>query len=99
MGVKAKTIVIGCTADRRACGILSLCCLARAQVGRSKKLTPLSDPLIGVDAGHVTVVLEECFLCLKICRFWVMAVLEQVFRKTLRFINHEEIESLVLAAL
>jgi len=50
--------------------------LASVQVGRSKNLTPLSDPLIGVDAGPVTVVHEECFLCLKIWRFWVMAVLE-----------------------
>ena len=69
------------------------------QVGRSENLTPDCDPLIGVDAGPVTVVLKECFLWLKIWRFWVMAVLEQVFRQTLRFINHEEIESLVLTAL
>jgi hypothetical protein len=63
------------------------------QVGRSKNLTPHGDPLIGMDARHVTVALEECFMCLKISCFWVMAVLEQVFRETLRFINHEGNES------
>lgn len=62
---ETKIIVIGCLADRRACGILSLCCLARVQVGRSKNLTPLSDPLFGVKAEHVTVVLEECSYSLK----------------------------------
>jgi len=46
-----------------------------------------------MDARHVTVALEECFVCLKISCFWVMAVLEQVFRETLRFINHEGNES------
>ena len=91
--------MIGCPADRRACGILSLCRWASVQVGRSENLTPLSDPLFGVNAGPAAVVFEECFWWLKIWRFWVMAVLEQVFRQTLRFINHEEIESLVLTAL
>ena len=57
---ETKIIVIGCLADRRACGILSLCCLARVQVGRSKNLTLHGDPLFGVKAGRVTVVLEEC---------------------------------------
>ena len=69
------------------------------QVGRSKNLTPHGDPLVGVDAGHVTVVHEECFLYLNLWCFWVMAVLDQVFRQTLRFINHEENERLFLAAL
>jgi hypothetical protein len=62
---ETKIIVIGCLADRRACGILSLCCLARVQVGRSKNLTPLSDPLFGVKAGRVPVVREECASSLK----------------------------------
>lgn len=69
------------------------------QVGRSKKLTPLSDPLIGVEAGPVTVVLEECFLCSKIWCVEVMAVPEQVFRQTLRSISDEENESRGLTAL
>ena len=94
-----ENIVSACTADRRACGILSLCCLARVQDGRSKNLTPHGDPLIGMDARHVTVALEECFVCPKIICFWGMAVLEQVFRETLRFVSHEGNESLVLAAL
>ena len=69
------------------------------QVGRSKNLTPLSDPLFGVNAGPVTVVLEGCSYSLKKWRFGVVAVLEQVFRKTLRLINHEGNERLFLAAL
>lgn len=69
------------------------------QVGQSKNLTPDGDPLIGVEAGPVTVVLEECFSCSKLWCFWVMAVPEQVFRQTLRSINDEENESLVLTAL
>jgi len=40
--------------------MLSLCCFARVQVGRSKNLTLHGDPLFGVKAGRVTVVLEEC---------------------------------------
>jgi hypothetical protein len=85
--------------DLRACGILSLCRLARVQVGRSKNLTPNGDPLFGVNARPVTVVLQKCFVCQKTRCFWGMAVLEQVFRKRPRFINHEEIESLGLTAL
>ena len=54
---------------------------------------------MGVDAGPVTVVLGECFLCSKLSCVEVMAVPEQVFRKTLHLINHEENESRGLAAL
>ena len=52
-----------------------------------------------MDARNVTVALEECFVCPKLICFWGMAVLEQVFRETLRFVSHEGNESLGLAAL
>ena len=96
---ETKTIVIGFIPDRTACGILSLCCVARVQVGRSKNLTPLSDPLFGVKAGPVTVAREECPCSLKKCCFAVVKGLKQVFREALRCINHEGNESLFLAAL
>jgi hypothetical protein len=91
--------VIGFIPDRTACGILSLCCVARVQVGRSKNLTPLGDPLFGVKAERVPVVREECAYSLKTWCFAVVKGLEQVLREALRRINHEENESLILAAL
>jgi len=94
-----KTIVIGCLADRRACGILSLCCVARLRVGRSKNLTLHGDPLFGVDAGRATVAREECSSSMKTWCFRVVKGLEQLFREALRCFNHEGNESLFLAAL
>jgi len=96
---EAKIIVLGCLADRRACGILSLCCLARVQVGRSKNLTLHGDPLFGVKAERVPVTREECSSSMKTWCFGVVKGLEQVFREALRSIDHKGNESLFLAAL
>ena len=96
---ETKIIVLGCLADRRACGILSLRCVARVQVGQSKNLTLHGDPLFGVDAGPVTVTREECSSSMKQQCFGAVKGLEQVFREALRCINYEGNESLFLAAL